>query len=32
MTEPINIRRIYAKEEIAEEAKKLVNHIFDKMS
>lgn len=29
MTEPINIRRIYAKEEIAEEAKKLVNYIFD---
>ena len=32
MTEPINIRRIYAKEEIAEEAKKLVNDIFNKMS
>nr|WP_231133113.1 HD domain-containing protein [Capillibacterium thermochitinicola] len=32
MTKPINIWRIYAKEEIAEEAKKLVNDIFSEMS
>ncbi|HHW90983.1 MAG TPA: HD domain-containing protein, partial [Clostridiales bacterium] len=32
MTEPINIWRIYAKEEMAVRAKNLVNDIFNKMS